>query len=351
MMYLARNCEALFEGDFAGVVCTRTPDPGHGELEAGGGGVAEEIGGGDVWPAGVAGGDAAGPLGIKLAETNGEAFGEGGDVFFKEAGEVGVVAVVVKRQKVAIGVEEGGPAAHPAGGHAADGELGPGALMDGLAGTVETIGHIGEGELMDIGDIGTADAGGGGEPVFAAAHDHFGFVDELIAKNVGMIGDEAPEGDENVADEGFKEIGMAEGVAVALLDHARAGDGDGVEGEGVIEEDEEDGDAMAGGGGEGGSDGGGNAGFEASGAFASEADAVATVAENEPTDDAKAGGGDLGEIGIEEGGAVGGFEAEGGGGRGAEVPAVLEAKVQPHLEIRAFGDAIRHMVKTMRKRE
>lgn len=108
---------------------------------------------------------------------------------------------------------------------------------------------------------------------------------------------------------------------------------------------------MAGGGGEGGADGGGNAGFEASGAFASEADAVATIAENEPTDDAEAGGGDLGEIGIEEGGAVGGFEAEGGGGRRTEVPAVVEAKVQPHLEVRALSDAIRHMGKTMRKGE
>ena len=204
---------------------------------------------------------------------------------------------------------------------------------------------------MGIGDIGAADAGGGGEPVFAAAHDHFGFIDEFVTEDVRMIGDEVPKRNEDVADEGFKEIGMAEGVTVALLDHARAGDGDGVAGKGVIEEDEEDGDAVARGGGEGFADGRGDAGFETGGPFAREADTVPAVAEDEPTDHAKARGGDFGEISVEEGGAVRGFEAEGGGGRRAEVPTVVEAEVEPHLERSAFGDAIRHIVETVFERE
>ena len=350
-MQVARNCLALFECDFPGVIETGPPDPGHGQLEASGGSMAKEVGGGKVWPAGVAGGNAGGPLGIELAEANGQALGIGGDALFEQAGEVGFVAVVMKREKVAPGVEEGGPAAHPTGGHAADGELGAGGLVDGFAGPVETVGHVGEGELMGIGNIGAADAGGGGKPVFAATHDHFRFVDEFIAEHVGMIGDDVPKGDENVGDEGFKQIGMAESVAVALLDHARAGDRDGVEGEGVIEEDEENGEAMAGGGGEGFADGGGDAGFQVGGPFAGEADAVSAVAKNEPADDAEASGGDFGEVGVEKGGAVRGFEAEGSGGGRAEVPPVMEAEIQPHLERSPFRDAIRHMVKTMHGEE
>lgn len=102
---------------------------------------------------------------------------------------------------------------------------------------------------MRIRNVAAADAGGGGKPVFTAAHDHFRLIDEFIAEDVGMVGDEIPKGHEHVADKGFKQVGMAESMAVALLDHAGAWDGDGVEGEGVIEEDKENGDAMAGSGG------------------------------------------------------------------------------------------------------
>ena len=351
MMQAAGNCSALFEGNFPGVVGAGAPDPGHGQLEAGGGGVAEEIGGRKVWPAGVAPGDTTGPLGIEFSEADGEAFGVGDDAFFEETGEVGFVAVVMEGEEIAVGVEERGPAAHPTGGHAADGELGARRLVDGFAGTVQAVGHVGEGELMGVGDIGTTHAGGGGKPVFAAAHDHFRFVDEFIAEDVGMIGDEVPKRNEDVADEGFKEIGMAEGVTVALLDYGSARKEDGVEGEGVIEEDEEDGDAVAYSGGEGFADGRDDAGFETGGPFAREADTVPAVAEDEPTDHAKARGGDFGEISVEEGGAVRGFEAEGGGGRRAEVPTVVEAEVEPHLERSAFGDAIRHIVETVFERE
>jgi len=346
-MQVARNCSALFEGDFPGVIDAGPPDPGHGQLEASGGSMAKEIGGGKVWPAGVAGRHATGPLGIELTEANGQALGVGGDSLVEEAGEVGFVAVIMKREKVSTGVEEGGPPAHPTGGHAADRELGAGGLVDGFAGPVETVGHVGEGELMGVGNIGAADTGGDGKPVFATAHDHLGFVNEFIAKDVGVVGYEVPKRDENVADEGFEEIRVAKSVAVALLDHASARDGDGVEGEGVIEEDEEDREAVAGGGGEGFADGGGDARFQAGGPFAGEADAVPAVAKNEPADDAEASSSDFGEVGVEKGGAVRSFEAERGGGRRAEVPPVVEAEIQSHLERRAFRDAIRHMVKTM----
>jgi len=351
MMQAAGNCSALFECNFPGVVGAGAPDPGHGQLEAGGGGVAEEIGGGRVWPAGVAPGDTSGPLGIELSEADGEAFGVGDDAFFEETGKVGFVAVVMEGEEIAVGVEERCPAAHPTGGHAADGELGARRLVEGFAGTGETVGHVGEGELMGIRDIGAANAGGFRKPVFAAAHDHFRFVDEFIAEDVGMVGDEIPEGGEDIADERFEEIGIAEDVTVALLDHGSAREEDGVEGEGVIEEDEEDGDAMAGGGGEGFADGRGDAGFETSGPFAGETDAVAAIAEDEPPDNAKAGGDDFGEIGVEEGGAIGGFETEGGGGRRAEVPTVVEAEVEPHLKGSAFGNSIRHVGETIRGRE
>ncbi len=90
-------------------------------------------------------------------------------------------------------------------------------------------------------------------------------------------------------------------------------------------------------------DGGGDAGLQAGRPFAGEADAVAAITKNEPADDAEAGGGELGEISVDEGGAFRGFEAEGSDRRGAEVPAVVEAEVQPHLKISAFRDAIGHM--------
>lgn len=95
-MQLARNCAALFEGNFAGVVDAGTPDPRHGQLKAGRGGVAEEFGGREIGPAGVAGRDAGGTLGIELAEADGEAFGMGDDALLEEAGEIGFVAIVVK---------------------------------------------------------------------------------------------------------------------------------------------------------------------------------------------------------------------------------------------------------------
>lgn len=204
---------------------------------------------------------------------------------------------------------------------------------------------------MGIGDVEAADPGGSGEPVLAAAHDHFWLVDELVTQDVGMIGDEVPKGKEYIADEGFEKIGMAEGVAVALLDHAGSRNGDGVEGEGVIEQDEEDGDAVAGGGGERFAESGGDAGLKTGGLLPGEPDPIATVAKNEPADDAEAGGGEFGEVSVEEGGAVRGFDSEGGGGRRSEVPAVVEAEVQSHLEVSAFRDSVRHVGKTMRGEE
>lgn len=343
MLQLLGGCAALFEGDLAGVEAPGAPDPGEGQLEAVFVGVVEEFGGRDVGPAGVAGGDAAVALGIEFAEADGESFGDRGDAFFEDAAEIALVGVVVEREKVAGGIEAIGPAAHPAGGHAADGELGFGGGVDGLASAAEAVGHFGERELVDIGDGGAADAGGLGEPVVAAAHDHFGFVDELVADDAGMVGDQGPEGGEDVADQGFEKIGMVEHAAVALLDEARVRDGLGAEGEGVIKEDEEDRKAVAGGGVEGGAEGGSDAGFQAGGAFADEADAVAAVGENEPAEDADAVGGEAGKIGVEEGRAVRGFEAKGGAGGGAEVPTVVEAEVDADLERRTLGDTLAHV--------